>query len=230
MQVSLQCDPVSTSRPASRPALNFRLSRARFACQDGCNSCLSSARKVSRGFGHNRKPSSTRSIRVSASSKPYVGSLVANDLKFAIVIARFNDLVTKLLLEGALEAFDRHGGDRDVVDVAWVPGSFELPILAKAMAKSGKYDAVVAIGTVVRGSTTHYEAVANAAAGGLLGAGQDSGVPVIFGVLTTESMEQALDRAGGKTGNKGGEAAVTAIEMANLLKTLRKEGKAAQAW
>ncbi|KAL0045624.1 hypothetical protein WJX82_011752 [Trebouxia sp. C0006] len=131
---------------------------------------------------------------------------------------------------GALEAFDRHGGDRDSVDVVWVPGSFELPIMAKAMAKSGKYDGVVAIGTVVRGSTTHYEAVANAAAGGLLGAGQDSGVPVIFGVLTTENMEQALDRAGGKTGNKGGEAAVTAIEMANLLKQLRAEGKAAPAW
>lgn len=167
---------------------------------------------------------------VAAASKSYVGSLVAKDLKFAIVVARFNDLVTKLLLEGALEAFDRHGGDRNDVDVVWVPGSFELPIMAKSMAKSGKYDGIVAIGTVVRGATTHYEAVANAAAGGVLGAGQDSGVPVIFGVLTTENMEQALDRAGGKTGNKGGEAAVTAIEMANLLKALRSEGKAADAW
>lgn len=177
------------------------------------------------------KPSQRhRCSTVAASSKAYVGSLVANDLKFAVVIARFNDLVTKLLLEGALESIDRHGGNRDDVDVVWVPGSFELPIMAKSMAKSGMYDAVVAIGTVVRGSTTHYEAVANAAAGGLLGAGQDSGVPVIFGVLTTETMEQALDRAGGKTGNKGGEAAVTAIEMANLLKTLRSEGKAAAAW
>ncbi|DBB17011.1 TPA: hypothetical protein ACH3X3_014108 [Trebouxia sp. C0006] len=215
-------------------ASQLRTSRQQY-CSKSASIRVLSHDSVHQLSGH-RQIFSSRAIRrhrcsaTTASSKPYVGSLVANELKFAIVIARFNDLVTKLLLEGALEAFDRHGGDRDSVDVVWVPGSFELPIMAKAMAKSGKYDGVVAIGTVVRGSTTHYEAVANAAAGGLLGAGQDSGVPVIFGVLTTENMEQALDRAGGKTGNKGGEAAVTAIEMANLLKQLRAEGKAAPAW
>jgi len=114
--------------------------------------------------------------------------------------------------------------------VAWVPGSFELPLVAKTMAKSGKYDAVVAIGVVVRGATTHYDAVVSGATSGVLNASLDTGVPVVFGVLTCDTMEQALDRAGGKVGNKGGEAAVTAIEMANLLKSLRAEGKATNAW
>ncbi|KAK9811305.1 hypothetical protein WJX72_001476 [[Myrmecia] bisecta] len=159
-----------------------------------------------------------------------VGSLVAADVNVGIIVGRFNDLVTKLLLEGALEAIHRHGGNREATDVVWVPGSFELPVVAKAMAKSGKYDAVLALGAVVRGSTTHYDAVAGAAASGLLSAGADTGVPIIFGVLTCETMEQALDRAGGKLGNKGGETALTAIEMANLLKSLRASGKAAAAW
>jgi 6,7-dimethyl-8-ribityllumazine synthase len=151
-------------------------------------------------------------------------------MRFAVVVARFNDLVTKLLLEGALEHFERHGVSASDVDVAWVPGSFELPVVAKAMAKSGKYDAVVAIGVVVRGATAHYDAVVAGATSGVLNASSDSGVPVIFGVLTCDTMEQALDRAGGKVGNKGGEAAVTAIETASLLKQLRDQGKAAQPW
>lgn len=165
-----------------------------------------------------------------ASGDAYVGSLVGTGLKFGVVVARFNDLVTKLLLEGALEHFERHGVPASDVDVAWVPGSFELPVVAKAMAKSGKYDAVIAIGVVVRGATAHYDAVVGGATSGVLGASTDSGVPVIFGVLTCDTMEQALDRAGGKVGNKGGEAAVTAVEMGNLMRTLRAEGKAAQPW
>lgn len=166
----------------------------------------------------------------STGEETYSGSLVGTGMKFGIVVARFNDLVTKLLLEGALEDFQRHGVPRSDIDVAWVPGSFELPVVSKAMAKSGKYDAVVAIGVVVRGATAHYDAVVSGATSGVLNASSDSGVPVIFGVLTCDTMEQALDRAGGKVGNKGGEAAVTAIETASLLKLLRAEGKAAERW
>ena len=165
-----------------------------------------------------------------ASSKSYQGSLIGTDMKFGVVVGRFNDLVTKLLLEGALEDFERHGVSRDDVDVVWVPGSFELPVVAKSMAKSGAYDAVVAIGVVVRGATAHYDAVVAGATSGVLGASTDSGVPVIFGVLTCDTMEQALDRAGGKVGNKGGEAASTAIETASVLKQLRSDGKAANPW
>lgn len=158
--------------------------------------------------------------------KTFTGSVIGSpDTKFAIVVARFNDLVTKLLLEGALEAFQRHGVSLSDVDVVWVPGSFELPVVAKGMAKSGVYGAVVCIGTVVRGATTHYDAVVSGATSGVLGAAIDTGVPVVFGVLTCDDMDQALDRAGGKVGNKGGEAAITAIEMANLLSVLKQEGK-----
>lgn len=173
---------------------------------------------------------SKRTARVSAGKDAYVGSVLGNGMKFAIVVARFNDLVTKLLLEGALEHFERYGVDRSDVHVAWVPGSFELPVVAKAMAKSGAFDGVVALGVVVRGATAHYDAVVAGATSGILNASTDSGVPVVFGVLTCDTMEQALDRAGGKVGNKGGEAAVTAIETANLLKMLRSEGKAAGPW
>ena len=157
----------------------------------------------------------------------YQGKVIGTGMKFGIVVGRFNDLVTKLLLEGALEDFERHGVSAEDVDVVWVPGSFELPVVAKTMAKSGAYDAVVAIGVVVRGATAHYDAVVNGATSGVLGASTDSGVPVIFGVLTCDTMEQALDRAGGKVGNKGGEAASTAIETASVLRQLRAEGKAA---
>jgi 6,7-dimethyl-8-ribityllumazine synthase len=192
-----------------------------------------------------------RNVSVCAS---YQGTLVGTGMKFGIVVGRFNDLVTKLLLEGALEHFERHGVSKEDVDVrgvdllsrvwdsrwwgygclalqvVWVPGSFELPVVAKSMAKSGAYDAVVAIGVVVRGATAHYDAVVNGATSGVLGASTDSGVPVIFGVLTCDTMEQALDRAGGKVGNKGGEAAVTAIETASVLKQLRSQGKAGGPW
>lgn len=148
------------------------------------------------------------------------GALRADDLVLGLVVARFNELVTKPLVEGALSAVVRHGGRLDDVTVVHVPGSFELPVVAKRMASSGNYDAIVCIGAVVRGSTTHYEAVANSAASGVMSAGLDTGVPIIFGVLTCETMEQALDRAGGKLGNKGYEAMVTAIEMAQLMHQL----------
>ncbi|KAL4451167.1 hypothetical protein ABPG77_009239 [Micractinium sp. CCAP 211/92] len=169
-------------------------------------------------------------VPVRAAAEAFEGDLVGTGMKFGVVVGRFNDLVTKLLLDGALGAFKRHGVSEADVDVAWVPGSFELPVVAKAMAKSGKYDAVVCIGVVVRGATTHYDAVVGGATSGVLNASTDSGVPVVFGVLTCDTMEQAMDRAGGKVGNKGGEAAVTAVEMGSLMRKLRAEGKAAQPW
>ncbi|CAI5516672.1 unnamed protein product [Closterium sp. Naga37s-1] len=143
------------------------------------------------------------------------------------VVSKFNEIVTKPLLSGAIDTFRRHGVDKDHIEVAWVPGSFEIPLVAQEMAKSGNFDAVLCIGAVVRGSTTHYDAVANNAASGVLSAGLNSGIPCVFGVLTCETMEQAMDRAGGKLGNKGAEAAVTAIEMASLMAMLRASGSAA---
>ena len=166
------------------------------------------------------------SVSASASPKTYHGRLDASGKKFAVVVARFNDLVTKLLAEGAVGALERHGASPEDIDVVWVPGSFELPVMAKTMGNSGKYAAIVAVGAVVRGATTHYEAVVSGATSGLLSAGLDTGIPTIFTVLTCDTMEQALDRAGGKVGNKGYEGAVTAVEMACLLEDLRKEGKA----
>ncbi|KAL5702219.1 6,7-dimethyl-8-ribityllumazine synthase [Ranunculus cassubicifolius] len=152
-----------------------------------------------------------------AAVRHLVGSLVkAEGLRFAIVVARFNEVVTKLLMEGALETFKRYSVREEDIDVVWVPGSFEIPIVAERLGKLGKYQAVLCIGAVVRGDTTHYDAVANSAASGVLSAGLNSGVPCIFGVLTCDDMDQALNRAGGKAGNKGSEAALTAIEMASL--------------
>lgn len=146
-----------------------------------------------------------------------VGSLTrAEGLRFAVVVARFNEVVTKLLLEGALETFRRYSVRDEDIDVISVPGSFEIPVTAQLLGKSGKYNAVVCIGAVIRGDTTHYDAVANSSASGVLSAGLGSGVPCIFGVLTCDDMDQALNRAGGKAGNKGAEAALTAIEMASL--------------
>ncbi|XP_052173696.1 6,7-dimethyl-8-ribityllumazine synthase, chloroplastic [Diospyros lotus] len=145
------------------------------------------------------------------------GSLTATDgLRFAIVVARFNEIVTKPLLEGALETFKKYSVKDEDIDVVWVPGSFEIAVVAERLGKSRKYQAVLCIGAVIRGDTTHYDAVANSAASGVLSAGLNSGTPCIFGVLTCDDMEQALNRAGGKSGNKGSEAALTAIEMASL--------------
>lgn len=148
------------------------------------------------------------------------GQLIASSGRFAIAVARFNDLVTKRLLEGAVDTFRRHGVEGSQLTVVWVPGSFELPIVADRLARSGKYAAVCCLGAVIQGETSHHEYINHQMAAGLMRSGLESGVPVLFGVLTCSTMEQALDRAGGKAGNKGSEAALAAIEMVNVLKQL----------
>ena len=148
------------------------------------------------------------------------GSCIARDARFAVVVSRFNAFITEKLLDGALDALRRHEADMDQVTVAWCPGAFELPLTAKKLAASGAYDAVICLGAVIRGATTHYDLVAGQAARGIGQAAYDTGVPVIFGVITTESIEQAIERAGSKAGNKGAEAALTAVEMVNLLRQL----------
>ena len=150
------------------------------------------------------------------------GNLSAEGKSFGVVASRFNDFIVKALLDGALDAIKRHGGDTGAVDVAWVPGSYEIPVAAREMAHSGRYDAVICLGAVIRGATAHFDYVAGGAAGGISSVAQETGVPVIFGVITTETIEQAIERAGTKMGNKGSEAAVTAIEMADLMPKLRK--------
>ena len=148
------------------------------------------------------------------------GMLTAEGLKFGVVVSRFNEFLTSKLLGGALDTLKRHGAAEDDVTVAWVPGAFELPFIAKKMAESGKYDAIIALGTVIRGSTTHYDYVCNEAAKGIAQASMSTGVPVAFSVVTTENIEQAIERSGTKAGNKGADDAMTAIEMANLLRQL----------
>ena len=142
------------------------------------------------------------------------------DEHYAIVVARFNELVTKRLLDGAVETLRRHGVREDHLTVVWVPGSFELPLVADRLAKSGKFAAVCCLGAVVQGETSHHEYINQQVAAGLMRSGLESGVPVLFGVLTCSSMEQAFERAGGKVGNKGSDAALAAIEMVNVLKQL----------
>jgi 6,7-dimethyl-8-ribityllumazine synthase len=150
------------------------------------------------------------------------GTLVAAPgQKYAIIVARWNELVTQRLLEGAVDTLTRHGAASDALTVIRVPGSFELPLAADVAAKSGKYHAVICLGAVIQGQTTHHEYINHQAAAGLTQASRESGVPVLFGVLTCQTMEQALDRAGGKAGNKGTEAALAAIEMVNLLTKMR---------
>lgn len=151
----------------------------------------------------------------------YEGNFNAQGLKFAIIVSRFNEFITGKLLSGAKDCLKRHGASEENVDIVWVPGAFELPLLAKKLAKTKKYDAIITLGAVIRGSTTHYDYVCNEAAKGIANASLTEEVPVIFGVLTTENIEQAIERAGTKSGNKGYEAAVSAIEMANLCKTLK---------
>ena len=150
------------------------------------------------------------------------GNLSAEGKSFGIVASRFNDFVVKSLLDGTLDAIRRHGGEVGAVDVAWVPGSYEIPVAARQMALSGRYDAVICLGAVIRGATAHFDYVAGGAANGISSIALETGVPVIFGVITTETIEQAIERAGTKAGNKGFEAAVSAIEMANLMPKLRK--------
>lgn len=149
------------------------------------------------------------------------GHLVSEGLKYGVVVGRFNEFITSKLLSGALDAFKRHGVGDEEVDVAWVPGVFEIPLIAQKMAESGKYDAVITLGTVIRGSTTHYDYVCNEVAKGVAAINLKTGVPTIFGVVTTENIEQAIERSGTKAGNKGWDAATAAIEMANLNKLFK---------
>lgn len=151
----------------------------------------------------------------------FEGKLIGKGLKVAIVVSRFNDFITGRLLEGAKDTLIRHDVNEDNIDVAFVPGAFEIPLVAKKLATSGNYDAVITLGCVIRGATSHYDYVCNEVAKGVSKVNDQTNVPVIFGILTTESIEQAVERAGTKAGNKGAEAAVSAIEMANLLKSIK---------
>lgn len=147
----------------------------------------------------------------------FEGYLTGKGLKFGIVVARFNEFITNKLLSGAIDTLRRHEADEENIDVAWVPGAFEIPIVAKKMAESGKYDAVLCLGAVIRGATSHYDYVCNEVSKGVAQVGLQTGVPTIFGVVTTENIEQAVERAGTKAGNKGSDAAMAAMEMASLL-------------
>lgn len=148
------------------------------------------------------------------------GDLNGRGLRVAVVVSRFNEIVTRQLLSGAVETLRRHGVVDDDISVAWVPGAFELPVVAKAFAKSGRFDSVVCLGAVIRGETGHYEMVAGQASRGVGQVGVETGVPTIFGVLTTDTMDQAVNRAGGKSGNLGSNAAVAAIETARLVQAI----------
>ena len=148
----------------------------------------------------------------------YEGHLVATGLKFAIVVSRFNEFISTRLLDGAMDGLKRHDADMENVDVAWVPGSFEIPLVAAKLAESGRYDAVICLGAVIRGSTPHFEYVAAEVSKGIARVNLDKGVPTVFGIITSDTIEQAVERAGAKQGNKGWQAALTAVEMSNLLK------------
>ncbi|MBM3236915.1 6,7-dimethyl-8-ribityllumazine synthase [Candidatus Poribacteria bacterium] len=150
------------------------------------------------------------------------GNLIGTGLKIGIVISRFNSFITSKLLDGALDALKRHGVVDNDVDVAWVPGSYEIPFIAKKLAESRKYDAIICLGAVIRGATPHFEYVASESAKGIAQVGLQTGVPTIYGVITTDTIEQAIERAGTKAGNKGADAAVSAIEMVNLCKAIDK--------
>ena len=153
--------------------------------------------------------------------RTFEGNVVAeNNMRIGIVAARFNEFITSKLVAGAQDALRRHNVSEEDVDVAWVPGAFEIPLVASKMAKSGKYDAVICLGAVIRGSTSHYDYVCNEVSKGIATISLESGVPVLFGVLTTENIEQAIERAGTKAGNKGYDCAVSAIEMVNLLREM----------
>lgn len=154
----------------------------------------------------------------------YEGQLTGEGLSIAVVIARFNEFISGKLLSGTMDSLTRHGTDPARIEVAWVPGAFEIPLVAGRMARSGRYDAVICLGAVIRGNTPHFDYVAAEVSKGVAKVGLDTGVPVVFGVLTTDTIEQAVERAGTKAGNKGWDAAVSALEMANLLKGLGEKG------
>ncbi len=153
-------------------------------------------------------------------SKVFEGNITAKGFKFAIVVSRFNEFITNKLLGGSIDALKRHYADKDGVDVIWVPGAFEIPLVAKKLADSDKYDAVICLGAVIRGSTSHYDLVCAEVTKGIAQVGLHSGKPVIFGIVTTDNIEQAIERAGTKAGNKGFDAATSAMEMVNLLKAI----------
>ena len=155
-----------------------------------------------------------------ANEKSYEGNLIGKGLRFAVVISRFNEIITNRLLSGALDGFQRHGVDGNDIEVAWVPGCMEIPIVAKKLADKGNCNAVVCLGAVIRGGTPHFEYVASEVNRGISRVTLDTGVPVIQGIITADTFEQAIERAGAKEGNKGFAAALSAIEMANLMKTL----------
>lgn len=149
------------------------------------------------------------------------GDMDGQGLRVAVVVARFNEFVTRQLLAGALETLGRHGVRDDDIGVAWVPGSFELPVVAKTLAQSGRYDSVICLGAVIRGETDHYEMVAGQSSSGIASVGLETGIPTIFGVLTADNMDQAINRAGGKSGNIGSNAAVAAVETARLVQSIK---------
>ncbi|MBA7475747.1 6,7-dimethyl-8-ribityllumazine synthase [subsurface metagenome] len=153
-------------------------------------------------------------------SKSFEGMLLGKGLKFGLIVSRFNEFFTKKLLEGAQDALLRHGVNEDDVEVAWVPGSFEIPLIALKLAQTKKYDAVICLAAVVRGDTPHFEYIAAEVTKGIARVGMETGLPIINGVITTDTLEQAVERSGTKAGNKGFEAAVNAIEMANLVKVI----------
>jgi len=152
--------------------------------------------------------------------KTIQGQLIAKGKKFGIIASRFNDFITNRLLEGCLDTLLRHGAKENEVQVVWVPGSFEIPVIAHRMAKSKKYDAIICLGTVIRGSTPHFDYIAREAAKGVAHVSFSTGIPAIFGIITADSIDQAIERAGTKDGNKGRDAAVSAIEMANLVEEI----------
>ncbi|WP_281673331.1 6,7-dimethyl-8-ribityllumazine synthase [Staphylococcus auricularis] len=153
----------------------------------------------------------------------FEGNLVGTDLKIGIVVSRFNDFITNRLLEGAKDTLIRHGVHESQIDVAYVPGAFEIPLLARKLVQKGSYDAIITLGCVIRGSTSHYDYVCNEVSKGVAKANELSDTPVIFGIVTTENIEQAVERAGTKAGNKGADAAVSAIEMANLMHAIDEQ-------
>jgi 6,7-dimethyl-8-ribityllumazine synthase len=153
-------------------------------------------------------------------SKSFEGMLLGKGLKFGLVVSRFNEFFSKKLLDGAQDALLRHGVNEDDIEIAWTPGSFEIPLIAQKLAQTKKYDAVICLGAVIRGNTPHFDYIAAEVTKGIAKVNMDTGVPVIYGVITTETLEQAVERSGTKAGNKGFDAAVNAIEMANLVKSI----------
>ncbi|SES83419.1 6,7-dimethyl-8-ribityllumazine synthase [[Clostridium] polysaccharolyticum] len=152
--------------------------------------------------------------------KTLEGKLVAEGMKVGIIASRFNEFIVSKLVSGAVDGLVRHNVNEDDISIAWVPGAFEIPVIADKMAKSGKYDAVICVGAVIRGATSHYDYVCSEVSKGIAQASMNSGIPVLFGILTTDSIEQAIERAGTKAGNKGYDCALSAIEMVNLMKQL----------